>query len=38
VRISGAEGHIDSPVPVLVVHEDGRETELPAGVHRVTVR
>jgi alpha-L-rhamnosidase len=38
VRITGAQAVIDSPVPVLVVHEDGTETELPAGSHRVTVR
>jgi alpha-L-rhamnosidase len=38
VRISGSEARIDSPVPVLVVHEDGSEFELPAGVHTVAVR
>ena len=38
VRISGDEATIDSPVPVLVVREDGSETQLPAGTHRVTVR
>jgi alpha-L-rhamnosidase len=38
VRVSGADATIDSPVPVLVVHEDGSETELPAGTHQVPVR
>ena len=38
VRVSGAEAHIDSPVPVLVVREDGSEVELEAGVHKLTVR
>ena len=38
VRVSGREGHIESPVPVLVVQEDGSEVELPAGIHEVTVR
>jgi len=38
VRASGADADIDSPVPVLVVREDGTEVELVAGTHRVTVR
>jgi hypothetical protein len=38
VRVSGAEAYVDSPVPVLVVAEDGSQTEVPAGIHRVTVR
>jgi alpha-L-rhamnosidase len=38
VRISGAEAEIDSPVPLVVVHEDGTETELAAGQHRATIR
>jgi alpha-L-rhamnosidase-like protein len=38
VRISGAEAAIDSPVPVRVAREDGAETELPRGLHRVTIR
>jgi hypothetical protein len=38
VRISGAEAAIDSPVPVLLVREDGSEAELPAGTHTVTFR
>jgi alpha-L-rhamnosidase len=37
-RISGAEAEIDSPVPVLVVREDGSEVALDAGAHKVTVR
>jgi len=38
VRVSGTKAEIDSPVPVRVVREDGSETELPEGTHRVTVR
>lgn len=38
VRITGSQAHIASPVPVLVVREDGSETELPPGAHEVTVR
>jgi alpha-L-rhamnosidase len=38
VRITGSEAHISSPVPVVVVREDGAETERPPGTHRVTVR
>jgi len=38
VRVSGPEAHIDSPVPILVVREDGSEIELDAGVHKMTVR
>jgi hypothetical protein len=34
----GADAYVDSPVPVLVVRENGSEVELPAGTHRVTVR
>jgi Bacterial alpha-L-rhamnosidase 6 hairpin glycosidase domain/Alpha-L-rhamnosidase N-terminal domain len=38
VRVSGAEAEIDSPVPIVVVHEDGTETELAAGQRRATIR
>jgi alpha-L-rhamnosidase len=38
VRISGSEAEIDSPVPIVVVHEDGTETELAAGQRRATIR
>jgi hypothetical protein len=38
VRVSGGVAEIDSPVPVLVVHEDGSEVELAAGINKVTVR
>jgi alpha-L-rhamnosidase len=38
VRVSGAEAVVDSPVPVLVVHEDGSQVELPGGRHQVRVR
>jgi len=38
VRISGAEAQINSPVPIVVVHEDGTETELVAGQYRATIR
>ena len=38
VRVSGGVAEIDSPVPVLVVHEDGSEVELAAEINKVTVR
>ena len=38
VRVAGSEAEIDSPVPAIVVHENGTETELPAGQHRATIR
>jgi alpha-L-rhamnosidase len=38
VRVSGAEAEIDSPIPIVVVHEDGNETELAAGQRRATIR
>lgn len=38
VRIAGADAEIESPVPVLVVREDGTEVEPAPGTHRVTVR
>ena len=38
VRVSGAEVEIDSPVPAIVVHENGTETELEAGHRRATIR
>jgi len=38
VWVSDGEAEIDSPVPVLVVREDGTEVELAPGTHRVTVR
>jgi hypothetical protein len=38
VRVAGSEAEIDSPVPVLVVHENGTETELAAGKQRATIR
>jgi hypothetical protein len=38
VRVSGGEAVVDSPVPVLVVPEDGSQVELPAGTHRARVR
>jgi alpha-L-rhamnosidase len=38
VRVAGSEAEIDSPVPIILVHEDGTETELPAGQHRATIR
>ncbi|NAZ78179.1 hypothetical protein GTQ99_22615, partial [Kineococcus sp. T13] len=38
VRISGAGARIDSPVPILLVAQDGAESELPAGQHEVDVR
>jgi hypothetical protein len=38
VRITGSDAEIHSPVPVVVVREDGSEIELDAGTHKVTVR
>jgi alpha-L-rhamnosidase len=38
VRVSGSEAEIDSPVPIVIVHEDGTETELAAGQRRATIR
>jgi alpha-L-rhamnosidase len=38
VRISGAVAVIESPVPVVVVPEDGVQVELPAGTHQVRIR
>jgi alpha-L-rhamnosidase len=38
VRITGSEAEIDSPVPIVVVHEDGTETELATGKRRATIR
>jgi hypothetical protein len=38
VRVVGTEAEIDSPVPIVVVHENGTETELAAGQHRATIR
>ena len=38
VRITGAEAQIDSPVPVVLVREDGSELELDAGTSKVTLR
>jgi hypothetical protein len=38
VRVASSEAEIDSPVPVLVVHENGTETELAAGKQRATIR
>lgn len=38
VRVSGPEAVIDSPVPVLVVREDGSQVQLPAGTTSVRVR
>jgi alpha-L-rhamnosidase len=38
VRVSGAEAEIDSPVPIVVVHENGTATELEAGHRRATIR
>jgi hypothetical protein len=38
VRITGAEAQIDSPIPVVVVREDGSELELDAGTSKVTLR
>jgi Bacterial alpha-L-rhamnosidase 6 hairpin glycosidase domain/Alpha-L-rhamnosidase N-terminal domain/Bacterial alpha-L-rhamnosidase C-terminal domain/Bacterial alpha-L-rhamnosidase concanavalin-like domain len=38
VRVSGSDAEIDSPVPIVVVHEDRTETELAAGQARATIR
>ena len=38
VRVAGTEAEIDSPVPAVVVHENGTETELEAGHRRATIR
>jgi alpha-L-rhamnosidase len=38
VRIAGSEAEIHTPVPIIVVHEDGAETELPAGQRRSKIR
>jgi alpha-L-rhamnosidase len=38
VRVAGSEAEIDSPVPAVVVHESGTETELEAGHRRATIR
>ena len=38
VRVADSEAEIDSPVPVVVVHENGTETELAAGRQRATIR
>ena len=38
VRVAGSEAEIDSPVPAVVVHENGTETELAAGQQRATIR
>ena len=38
VRITGAEAEIDSPVPAVVIPENGSEIELDAGTNKVTVR
>jgi hypothetical protein len=38
VRVSGGEATVDSPVPVLLVRQDGSRVDLPAGTHRVQVR
>ena len=38
VRVAGSEAEIDSPVPAIVVHENGTETELEAGHRRATIR
>jgi alpha-L-rhamnosidase len=38
VRVSGGEAVVDSPVPVLVIREDGSRVELPAGTYPVQVR
>jgi alpha-L-rhamnosidase len=38
VSVSGSEAEIDSPVPAIVVHENGTQTELEAGHHRATIR
>jgi len=38
VRVVGSEVQIDSPVPVIVIAEDGTEIELAAGQGRATIR
>jgi alpha-L-rhamnosidase len=38
VRVAGSEVEIDSPVPIIVVHADGTETELAAGQHQAKIR
>jgi hypothetical protein len=38
VRVAGSEAEIHSPVPAVVVHENGTETELEAGHRRATIR
>jgi alpha-L-rhamnosidase len=38
VRVSGVKAEIESPVPVLVIREDGMETELGAGQGSATIR
>jgi alpha-L-rhamnosidase len=38
VRIADSEAKIDSPVPIIVVSEDGTETELAAGQHQAKIR
>ena len=38
VRVAGSEAEIDSPVPIILVSEDGTQTELAAGQHRATIR
>jgi hypothetical protein len=38
VRITGADAEIDSPVPAVVVRENGSEIELDAGTNNMTVR
>jgi hypothetical protein len=36
--VVGSQVEVDSPVPVVVVHEDGTEIELAAGQGRATIR
>ena len=38
VRVVGSQVEVESPVPVVVVHEDGTEIELAAGQGRATIR
>jgi alpha-L-rhamnosidase len=38
VRIADSEAEIDSPVPIIVVHADGTETEMAAGQHQAKIR
>lgn len=38
VRVAGSEAEIESPVPIIVVSENGAEAELAAGQHRATIR